>query len=53
MKKIVALILTAMLMLAAVSALAEGELLIGESVFAAHGTHCFAVMTRPSPSVAR
>ena len=45
MKKIVALILTAMLMLAAVSALAEGELKIGEAVFAAHGTHCFAVIT--------
>ena len=45
MKKAIALILSALLVLAAVSALAEGEILIGEAVYAAHGTHCFAVIT--------
>lgn len=43
MKKIVALVLALMLSLCAVSALAEIKM--GQSVCAAHGTKCFAVIT--------
>ena len=45
MKKIVALLLSALLLLSAVSALAEGEILMGQVDYAAHGTGCFAVIT--------
>ena len=45
MKKIFALLLSALLLLSAVSALAEGEILLGQVDCAAHGTGCFAVIT--------
>ena len=44
MKKFIAL-LVALLMLTAVSALAEGEVVLGQVEYAAHGTGCFAVIT--------
>lgn len=44
MKKIVALVLALMMMLATV-AFAEGEIKIGQVQFAAHGNKCFAVIT--------
>ena len=44
MKKIFALLLSALLLLSAVSALAEGEILLGQVDCAAHGTGCFAVI---------
>ena len=45
MKKIVALILSAMLLLSAFSALAEGEIKLGQVQYAAHGQQAFAVIT--------
>ena len=45
MKKIVALLLSALLLLSAASALAEGEILMGQVDAAAHGKGCFAVIT--------
>lgn len=46
MKKIVAVVLVAMLALCAmIPALAEGEIKIGQVQYAAHGTKCFAVLT--------
>ena len=45
MKKIAALILSALLLLSAVSAFAEGEVVLGQVDYAAHGTGCFAVIT--------
>lgn len=44
MKKILALVLALMMMLATV-AFAEGEIKIGQVQFAAHGNKCFAVIT--------
>jgi len=45
MKKLLALILSAMLMLSAAAALAEGEVVLGQVECAAHGAGCFAVIT--------
>ena len=45
MKKLLSLVLALLMVCAAVSALAEGEIKIGQVDFAAHGTHCFAVIT--------
>ncbi|MBQ7657286.1 MAG: hypothetical protein IJI53_08680 [Clostridia bacterium] len=45
MKKAVALMLSLMLILSAAAALAEGEVLLGQVDYAAHGTGCFAVIT--------
>ncbi len=45
MKKLLAVLLAAMLLLTAVSAFAEGEIKIGQVDYAAHGTGCFAVIT--------
>ena len=45
MKKVVALILAAMLLLTATAALAEGKVVLGQVDYAAHGTGCFAVIT--------
>ena len=50
MKKIVAILLAAMMLLGAVSAFAEAPaeplpIKMGQVVYAAHGTHCFAVIT--------
>ncbi len=45
MKKLLATLLAALLILTAVSALAEGAIQIGQVDCAAHGTGCFAVIT--------
>ena len=45
MKKIIALLLSALLILSAAAALAEGEVLLGQIEYAAHGTGCFAVIS--------
>ena len=45
MKKLVSLMLAALLLLTAASAFAEGEIRIGQVDYAAHGTSCFAVIT--------
>ena len=45
MKKLVSVLLAALLVLTAASAFAEGEILIGQVDYAAHGTGCFAVIT--------
>ena len=45
MKKLLAVLLAAMMLLTAASALAEGEIKLGQVDFAAHGTGCFAVIT--------
>ena len=45
MKKLLALLLAAILVLSASAALAEGEVTIGQVDYAAHGTGCFAVIT--------
>ena len=45
MKKLLAVLLSAMLLLIAASAFAEGEIKLGQVDYAAHGTGCFAVIT--------
>ena len=46
MMKILSVVLAAMLMLSMmIPAVAEGEIKLGQSIFAAHGTKCFAVIT--------
>ena len=45
MKKLLAVLLAAMLLLTAASAFAEGEIKLGQVDYAAHGTGCFAVIT--------
>lgn len=45
MKKIVALLLSVLMLLSVVSALAEGEVVLGQVDYAAHGKGCFAVIT--------
>jgi hypothetical protein len=45
MKKILAILLAVLMLTASFSALAEGEILIGQVDYAAHGTGCFAVIT--------
>ena len=45
MKKIVAILLAALMMLSAVAALAEGEVKIAQIEYAAHGASCFAVIS--------
>ena len=45
MKKLVSLMLAALLLLTAAFAFAEGEIRIGQVDYAAHGTSCFAVIT--------
>ncbi len=45
MKKLLAVLLAAMLVLTAASAFAEGEIKIGQVDYAAHGAGCFAVIT--------
>ena len=45
MKKLVSLMLAALLLFTAASAFAEGEIRIGQVDYAAHGTSCFAVIT--------
>ena len=45
MKKLLAILLAAMLLLSAASAFAEGEIKLGQVDYAAHGTGCFAVIT--------
>ena len=45
MKKIVALVVSLMLLLTAAAALAEGEILLGQVDYAAHGDRAFAVIT--------
>ena len=45
MKKLLAVLLAAMLLLTAASAFAEGEIKLGQVDYAAHGTSCFAVVT--------
>ena len=45
MKKVIALLLSALLLLSAASAFAEGEVLLGQVDYAAHGAGCFAVIT--------
>ena len=45
MKKVLALFACALLLLSAVTAAAEGEVLLGQVEYAAHGTGCFAVIT--------
>ena len=46
MKKILSVILAAaMLLCMMIPAMAEGEIKLGQSIFAAHGTKCFAVIT--------
>ena len=45
MKKAVSLVLTLMLLMTAAVCFAEGEILLGQVQYAAHGTGCFAVIT--------
>jgi len=46
MKKILSVVLAAALLLCMmIPAMAEGEIKLGQSIFAAHGTKCFAVIT--------
>ena len=45
MKKLVSALLDVLLVLSAACAFAEGEILIGQVDYAAHGTGCFAVIT--------
>lgn len=46
MKKILSVVLAALLLAAMmVPAMAEGEVKLGQAIFAAHGTKCFAVIT--------
>ena len=45
MKKITALFLSLVLLLTAAAALAEGEILMGQVDYAAHGDKAFAVIT--------
>ena len=45
MKKLVSVLLAALLLLTAASAFAEGEIKIGQVDYAAHGAGCFAVIT--------
>ena len=45
MKKILALLLAALLILSAAAALAEGKVLLSQIEYAAHGTGCFAVIS--------
>lgn len=45
MKKLLAVLLAAMLLLSAAAAFAEGEIKLGQVDYAAHGTGCFAVIT--------
>ena len=45
MKKLVSALLAVLLVLSAACAFAEGEILIGQVDYAAHGTSCFAVVT--------
>ena len=45
MKKLVSALLAVLLVLSAACAFAEGEILIGQVDYAAHGTGCFAVIT--------
>ena len=45
MRKITAILLAVMMLLAASAAFAEGEVLIGQVDYAAHGAGCFAVIT--------
>ena len=45
MKKLLAVLLAAMLLLTAASAFAEGEIKLGQVDYAAHGAGCFAVIT--------
>lgn len=45
MKRLMTLLLAALMVLSAASALAEGEVLLGQVDFAAHGTGCFTVIT--------
>ena len=45
MKKVLALLLSALLLMSLGSAFAEGEVLLGQVDYAAHGAGCFAVIT--------
>ena len=46
MKKILSVVIAAMLLLGMmIPAMAEGEVKLGQAIFAAHGTKCFAVIT--------
>ena len=45
MKKLLAVLLAAMMLLTAAAAFAEGEIKLGQVDYAAHGTGCFAVIT--------
>ena len=45
MKKVLSLVLVAMLLLCSVTALAEEPVKLGQVDYAAHGTKCFAVLT--------
>ena len=45
MKRLMSLLLAALMVLSAASALAEGDVLLGQADCAAHGTGCFAVIT--------
>ena len=45
MKKLLAVLLSVLMLFAAVSAFAEGEIKLGQVDYAAHGTGCFAVIT--------
>ncbi len=45
MKKVLALLLVAMLLMCSVTALAEEPVKLGQVEYAAHGTKCFAVLT--------
>lgn len=46
MKKILSVVIAAMLLVCMMApAMAEGEVKLGQSIFAAHGTKCFAVIT--------
>ena len=46
MKKILSVVIAAMLLLSMmIPAMAEGEIKLGQAIFAAHGTKCFAVIT--------
>ncbi len=45
MKRLIPLLLSVVMLLSAVSAFAEGEVVLGQVDYAAHGTGCFAVVT--------
>ncbi len=46
MKKILSVVIAALLLMSMmIPAMAEGEIKLGQSIFAAHGTKCFAVIT--------